>query len=48
MALLDKEKVVYGGNHSAEDNYIEPTLLNDIDWNSKSMKKKFLGHYYQL
>ena len=37
MAMLDKEKVVYGGKHSAEENYIEPTLLNDIDWDSKKV-----------
>ena len=43
MALIDEEKVVYGGRHNAEENYIEPTLLNDIDWDSKSMKEEIFG-----
>ena len=34
---------MYGGKHSAEENYIEPTLLNDIDWDSKSMKEEIFG-----
>lgn len=43
IAMLDKEKVLYGGKHSAQEKYIEPTLLNDIDWDSKSMKEEIFG-----
>ena len=43
IAMLDKEKVLYGGKYDAQEKYIEPTLLNDIDWDSKSMKEEIFG-----
>ena len=43
LGLLDKEQVLYGGAHNEEQNYIEPTLLKNEDWESKSMKEEIFG-----
>ena len=43
MALLDKEKLVYGGQHNADEYYIEPTILDNIDWDSKIMQEEIFG-----
>ncbi|MAZ31260.1 MAG: aldehyde dehydrogenase [Flavobacteriales bacterium] len=43
VKLFEKEKVIYGGKSVEKDKYIEPTLLNDIDWNSPIMKEEIFG-----
>jgi aldehyde dehydrogenase (NAD+) len=41
--LLDPQKVFIGGRTDAEQLYIEPTVLTDIDWNHKIMQGEIFG-----
>lgn len=43
VALLAEDKVIYGGKISAEDRFIEPTLITDVDWDSTVMKEEIFG-----
>lgn len=43
LGLLDKGQILYGGAHNEEENYIEPTILKNVDWESKSMKEEIFG-----
>ncbi|MFO7569612.1 MAG: aldehyde dehydrogenase [Smithellaceae bacterium] len=42
-ALIDKEKIVYGGKTSAAARYIEPTLLYPVGWNDPVMADEIFG-----
>lgn len=41
--LIDQEKIYCGGNFNEEKRYIEPTILNRIDWNDKIMQEEIFG-----
>ena len=43
--LLDAEKdhITFGGKTDSNDNYIEPTLVEGIDWNSPIMEDEIFG-----
>jgi aldehyde dehydrogenase (NAD+) len=41
--LIDKEKVVFGGNFDLENNFISPTLLFPVDWESPIMQQEIFG-----
>jgi aldehyde dehydrogenase (NAD+) len=43
VALIEKDKVIYGGGVNSEEQFIEPTLISDIDWNSRIMKEEIFG-----
>jgi aldehyde dehydrogenase (NAD+) len=43
IQLFENEKIIYGGKSVEEENYIEPTLLNGVDWNSPIMKEEIFG-----
>ena len=43
IQLFENEKIIYGGKSVEKDNYIAPTILNDIDWNSPIMKEEIFG-----
>ena len=43
IGLLDKEKIVYGGQYDTEDLYIAPTLLDQVDWQDKVMEEEIFG-----
>lgn len=39
----DKSKVVYGGSYNREDLYIEPTLIDNVNWQDASMEDEIFG-----
>ena len=39
----EKENITFGGKRDAEDLYIEPTLLETIDWSSPIMEDEIFG-----
>ncbi|WP_312285561.1 aldehyde dehydrogenase [Chryseobacterium gleum] len=43
IRLIDKEKIYSGGNFDEERLYIEPTILNHIDWNDEIMQEEIFG-----
>ncbi|WPO93012.1 aldehyde dehydrogenase family protein [Chryseobacterium sp. HR92] len=43
ISLIDKEKIYSGGYCNEEKLHIEPTILNDIDWNDKIMQEEIFG-----
>lgn len=43
ISLIDKEKIYSGGYFDEEKLYIEPTILNHIDWNDKIMQEEIFG-----
>ena len=43
VRLIDKEKIYSGGNFDEEKLYIEPTILNHIDWNDEIMQEEIFG-----
>lgn len=42
-SLIDKDKIYFGGNLNEEKRYIEPTILNAIDWNDEIMQEEIFG-----
>ncbi|MBV8327635.1 aldehyde dehydrogenase [Chryseobacterium sp.] len=43
VQLIDKEKVYFGGNYNEENLYIEPTILNNVEWNDAVMQEEIFG-----
>ncbi|MFS4427921.1 aldehyde dehydrogenase [Chryseobacterium sp. S90] len=43
VRLIDKEKIYSGGHFDEEKLYIEPTILNHIDWNDEIMQEEIFG-----
>jgi len=43
IGLIETEKVIYGGKINAEELFIEPTLIADVDWDSIIMKEEIFG-----
>lgn len=43
VKLFENEKIIYGGKSLEKEKYIEPTLLNNVDWNSPIMKEEIFG-----
>ncbi|XP_038670528.1 aldehyde dehydrogenase, dimeric NADP-preferring-like [Scyliorhinus canicula] len=43
MSLLEGAKVAYGGQNNEEDLYIAPTIVTDVDPNSKIMQEEIFG-----
>jgi aldehyde dehydrogenase (NAD+) len=41
--LLNKEQVVYGGGSDRSSLYIEPTILNNVQWTDETMKDEIFG-----
>lgn len=42
-ALIDKDKVVFGGEEDIEDLYIAPTIMDTVTWEDKVMKEEIFG-----
>ena len=42
-SLIDKDKIIIGGNFSEETLKIEPTILDNITWNDKVMQEEIFG-----
>lgn len=43
VKLIDKNKIYIGGNFEEENLFIEPTILQNIDWNHNVMKEEIFG-----
>lgn len=43
IALLDADKVRFGGRHDASDRYIEPTIMADVTWDDPVMREEIFG-----
>jgi aldehyde dehydrogenase (NAD+) len=43
IALIDEDKVAFGGNYDLENNFITPTLLFPVDWESPIMQQEIFG-----
>lgn len=43
IKLIDQEKVYFGGSHNEELLYIEPTILNNIQWEDEVMQEEIFG-----
>ena len=43
VALMENGKVIYGGEHNAENLKIEPTILSDVSIGSNIMKEEIFG-----
>lgn len=43
LGLVDRDKVVYGGDHDAADRYISPTLLTGVGMDDKVMADEIFG-----
>jgi len=42
-ALVENAKIVHGGKTNEEELFIEPTILDNIDWDSKIMNEEIFG-----
>ncbi len=42
-ALIDPQKIYYGGKSDASQRYIEPTLLQDVSWDDAVMQEEIFG-----
>ncbi len=43
ISLIDKEKVVFGGNAVREERFIEPTVMDRVSWDDKIMQDEIFG-----
>lgn len=43
IKFIDKEKIYFGGNYNEEKLYIEPTILNNINWEDNVMQEEIFG-----
>jgi len=43
IGLINQEKVILGGNYNLENNFIAPTLLFPVDWESPVMQQEIFG-----
>ncbi|MGL6129645.1 aldehyde dehydrogenase [Chryseobacterium artocarpi] len=41
--LIDHKKIYFGGNFEEEKRYIEPTILNNVDWEDEIMQEEIFG-----
>lgn len=48
ISLLDKEKVVYGGDYDVEKLYMAPTIMDGIGWDDKVMQDEIFGPIFPI
>lgn len=41
--LIDPSKLFFGGQKDEKENYISPTILNDVTWDDKCMEEEIFG-----
>ncbi|PIE50583.1 MAG: aldehyde dehydrogenase [Flavobacteriales bacterium] len=41
--LIDEKKVIYGGNYNAQNRYLSPTILDNVNWEDKIMEDEIFG-----
>lgn len=43
LGLIEKEKVIIGGNYNKETLQIEPTIMTNVSWQDKIMQEEIFG-----
>ncbi|MCX8009538.1 MAG: aldehyde dehydrogenase family protein, partial [Ignavibacteria bacterium] len=43
LSLIEKDKIVCGGNTDSSTLYIEPTILDNVQWDDKIMQEEVFG-----
>jgi aldehyde dehydrogenase (NAD+) len=43
VKLIDQEKVFFGGKSDAAKRFIEPTIMNNVNWNDAVMQEEIFG-----
>lgn len=43
ISLIDKEKIYFGGNFDEENRYIEPTIIQNVEWYDEIMQEEIFG-----
>lgn len=43
ISLLNNDKIIFGGEHNAEQKYIAPTLLDHVSWQDPIMQDEIFG-----
>lgn len=47
-SLIDKDKIFFGGKTNDETLYIEPTILDNVDWNDTVMQEEIFGPVFPV
>jgi len=47
-SLIDKDKIFFGGKTNDETLYIEPTILDNVDWNDAVMQEEIFGPVFPV
>ncbi|MDR2275145.1 MAG: aldehyde dehydrogenase family protein [Sphingobacterium sp.] len=47
-SLIDKDKIFYGGNTNEETLYIEPTILDNVNWDDAVMQEEIFGPVFPV
>lgn len=48
LSLIDKDKIVYGGNYNKETLKIEPTIVDNVNWDDNIMKEEIFGPIFPI
>lgn len=48
VSLIDIDKVVYGGDYNNETLKIEPTIVDNVNWNDNIMKEEIFGPIFPI
>ncbi|HTO15679.1 MAG TPA: aldehyde dehydrogenase [Edaphocola sp.] len=43
LALMDSNKIIYGGNANPDVCFIEPTIMDNVNWEDKIMQEEIFG-----
>lgn len=43
IRLIDKTKTIYGGSYNEQTLYIEPTVMDNVNWNDPIMQEEIFG-----
>lgn len=47
-SLIDESKIYYGGKRNEETLYIEPTILDNVDWDDAVMQEEIFGPVFPV
>lgn len=48
ISLIDMEKIVYGGNYNNSTLKIEPTIIDNVNWDDDIMKEEIFGPVFPV
>ncbi|MEZ4871071.1 MAG: aldehyde dehydrogenase [Bdellovibrionales bacterium] len=43
LAMIDSSKLVVGGGYNADENYLAPTVLSEVEWTDAVMQEEIFG-----